>query len=336
MPVHLALRATGRRSRRRNRWVPAVWMRASGAQLLFCRDTRRDTRARAWARTFELFNCSSSSTLLALRLQVAHALVLCGCRGHPFELKNFVIETKQWVNCGDEGERNTPLEWTLTLLHICWKFTQRTKHWSLNTVEQFTGRQMMLIMQDFPFSFFLSLHLLHHHSRRDSAEVVTPSAHYNVNCSNQNPSCPGWDACFPRLNDISYAQWLPPPPLFLHYFKDSTSIKSEHSVCVCGSNIDVKFISVWGPANTKVALNTICTAYCWQLKRSSNGNGIVVHGRSSCVFQLQRWCGSAAWVLRANRSNSRLVWDPLPSISRQDAFNEPQCVWTVASRHAAV
>lgn len=36
MPVHLAPWATGRRSRRRNRWVPAVWMRAPGTQLLYC------------------------------------------------------------------------------------------------------------------------------------------------------------------------------------------------------------------------------------------------------------------------------------------------------------
>lgn len=35
MPVHLASLATGRKRRRRNRWVPAVWMRALGTQLLY-------------------------------------------------------------------------------------------------------------------------------------------------------------------------------------------------------------------------------------------------------------------------------------------------------------
>lgn len=36
------------------------------------------------------------------------------------------------------------------------------------------------------------------------------------------------------------------------------------------------------------------------------------------------------------RSNSRLLRDLFPPPSQQDVFNEPQCVWTVASRHGAV
>lgn len=67
MPVHLTPWATGRRSRRRNRWVPAVWIRAPGTQLLYCTThTYTHTHLHCmheYLTSFKLFNCSSAYTV---------------------------------------------------------------------------------------------------------------------------------------------------------------------------------------------------------------------------------------------------------------------------------
>lgn len=195
-------------------------------------------------------------------------------------------------------------------------------------------------------------------SSYESTEVVTPSAHYNMTYWNQNSPSNAWNARSLCLMPLVTASGC---SLLLHsLWTQSVSLKKKF--CIVWSTVKFRFNSSAfegccdSPATTNVTLNITerhlrslpaswssahyCTSY-WNTaqERDDKWKWYCVYGwpRPSCDFQLSAlmWSGQCGFRGQTG-ATVRLVRDLFPSRSQQDVFNEPQCVWTVASRRTAV
>lgn len=135
----------------------------------------------------------------------------CKTAGEYDEIVSVQSNTCGELQCSKKGyEMNISLE-------VC--FLNNHDHSSLNRRQVNCpqwGQWMLLIIQDSLSLCFLPepgnfwSNLSYQLSSYESAEVVTPSAHYNMTYWNQNSPSNAWNACFLCLNAISYSQRLFP------------------------------------------------------------------------------------------------------------------------------